>query len=221
MPRILSISVMAALLIGCTATLPSDEPVPTGGAPSVASIGPTATAGSEVGLSGAGLPTLTPPEIRFRIPTRVRIRGLGIDLAVVEPPDNPTHFPFCGVAEYLPAMSRPGQPGTTFLYAHARAGMFLPILEASRVDDGRSLLGLKVEVYTDDARRFTYEITEIRRHVDSLESLFRATTEQLVLQTSEGPRGTVPKVIVVAAPAGEQAVDPRAAAPTPKPIRCS
>ena len=220
MPRNVIFAVVAAAFIGCAPALPSEDPAASEG-PTVARNGPVRTAGPDVGLSGAGLPTLTPAEIRLRVPTRVRIRELGIDLAVVQPPDDPGHFPFCGVAEYLPAMSRPGRPGTTFLYAHARTGMFLPILDASRVDDGRSLLGLTVEVFTSDDRRFTYAVSDVWRHVVSLESLFLATTEQLVLQTSEGPRGTIPKVMLVAAPKGDQAVDPEAANPTAKPERCS
>ena len=232
MPRIVTlgvaviVAIFAAVLVGVQPSLPPTGPIASEGPiasdrPRAEPGSPTPTAGEDVGLSGAGLPTLIPDAIRFRVPTRVRIRELGIDLAVVEPPDAPRHFPFCGVAEYLPSMSRPGRPGTTFVYAHARSGMFLRILEASRVNEGRSLLGLTVEVFTSDDRRFTYRVTDVRRHVVSLESLFLATTEQLVLQTSEGPRGTIPKVMLVAAPEGERAADPAAAHPTAKPVRCS
>jgi hypothetical protein len=169
-----------------------------------------------------GLPTLLPESVLTRAPTRVRVATLGIDLPVVAPPlGEPGHFPFCDVAEYLPALSRPGRPGTTFIYAHARAGMFLSILEASRVNGGRSLLGLEVEVYSSDDWRFTYEVTEVRRHVVSLDFAYRATAEQLIVQTSEGPRETPEKVIVIALPRGQQPASVDASHPKANPVRCT
>ena len=179
--------------------------------------GPIAT---PLGSAPDALPTLLPAAVLNRAPTRVRIRELGIDLPVVAPPVEPNHFPYCDVAEYLPALSRPGRPGATFLYAHARAGMFLPLLEESRVDGGRSLLGLEVDVFTSDGRRFTYEITDVIRHVTSLETVYRATAEQLILQTSEGPRETIEKTLVVAAPRQERSATQEEARPPSNPVRC-
>jgi hypothetical protein len=161
-----------------------------------------------------------PESVLNRVPTRVRVPDLHIDLPVVKPPPDPDHFPFCNVAEYLPSMSRPGRPGTTYLYAHAREGMFLPILEASRIADGRSMLGMRVDVYTSDGRRFDYEVSEVRRHVVSLDFAFRATSEQLILQTSEGPRGTPEKTTVIAAPRDERPATSGEALPTADPVRC-
>jgi hypothetical protein len=155
-----------------------------------------------------------------RVPTRVRVPQLRIDLPIVAPPPEPDHFPWCNVAEYVPAMSRPGRPGTTFLYAHARAGMFLPILEASRLRSGRSMIGARVEVYTSDDRLFTYDVTEVRRHVVSLEFAYRATAEQLILQTSEGPRGTPGKTMLIAAPRDEQRASRTDATPDAHPVSC-
>ena len=94
-------------------------------------------------LPHAALPTLLPETVLNRVPTRLRIRALGIDLPVVAPPTGPDHFPYCNVAEFLPTLSRPGRPGATYVYAHARAGMFLQLLERSRTNHGRSLLGLE------------------------------------------------------------------------------
>jgi hypothetical protein len=155
-----------------------------------------------------------------RAPTRVRIREFEIDLPVVAPPVEPDHFPYCNVAEYLPTLSRPGRPGATFIYAHARAGMFLPLLVESRANGGRSLLGLEVEVFTSDRRRFTYEVTDVIRHVTSLDSVYRVTAEQLILQTSEGPRETIEKVLVVAIPRQEHPANPEEAQPASNPVRC-
>lgn len=169
---------------------------------------------------GMALPTLLPESIRDRVPTRVRIRDLGIDLPVVDPPADPAHYPYCNVAEFLPTLSVPGRPGTTFLYAHARAGMFLPILEASMVAGGRALVGTTVQVFTSDDRLFEYRMAEVERHVTSLDAAFRETAEQLVLQTSEGPHGTVPKTMVIAKPDGERPAAHEDAHPEAKPVRC-
>jgi hypothetical protein len=168
----------------------------------------------------AVLPTLLPEAVLNRVPTRVRIRELGIDLPVVAPPLEPNHFPYCNVAEYLPTLSRPGRPGATFIYAHARAGMFLPLLERARANDGRSLLDLEVDVFTSDRRRFTYEVTDVIRHVTSLDAAYRVTAEQLILQTSEGPRETIEKTLVVAIPREERSATPEEARPPPNPVRC-
>lgn len=193
------------------ATVASSAP---GAQPSLASQTPPSRA------PDAGLPTLLPDAVLNRVPTRVRIRGLGIDLPVVAPPDGPDHFPYCNVAEYLPALSRPGRPGAMFIYAHARPGMFLPILEQSRLNGGRPLLGLEVDVFTSDRLRFTYEVTDVDRHVTSLEAAYRATAEQLMLQTSEGPANTAGKTVLIAEPRGETEVTAEEAQPTANPVRC-
>ena len=194
---------------------------PSGGAEATASASPIAVAsqGPRPRLPDGGLPTLAPAAVLSRVPTRVRVPELGIDLAVIAPSPDANHFPACDVAEFIPTMSRPGRSGTTFIYAHARAGMFLPILDASRLNDGRSMIGLTVHVFTSDDRRFTYEVTDVLRHVVSLDFAYRATTEQLILQTSEGPRGTRGKTMLVGAPRAEAAVTP-SARPSPRPVRC-
>jgi hypothetical protein len=166
------------------------------------------------------LPTLPPRSELERVPTRVRVAALGIDLPVVTPPPDPNHYPLCEVAEFVDLMSRPGRAGTTFVYAHARPGMFLPILEASRVHDGRSMLGVTVEVYTSDDRVFTYTVAEVRRHATSLEFAYRATVEQLILQTSEGPHGTPGKTMLVATPKGARPAPHAAAHPVAHPVEC-
>jgi hypothetical protein len=171
-------------------------------------------------LRDPGLPTLMPQAVLERVPTRVTVPALGIDLPVIEPPRDPDHYPYCNVAEFLRTMSRPGRAGTTFIYAHARAGMFLPILEASRVNDGEALLGVEIHVFTSDDRRFSYGIAEVRRHVTSLDFAYRATAEALALQTSEGPHGTPGKTIVIATPTGEVAAARDESRPAARPVRC-
>jgi hypothetical protein len=121
---------------------------------------------------------------------------------------------------YHEALGQPGQGRATYLYAHARTGMFLPILDASKVDNGAAMLGLIVEVYTSDDQLFLYEVTEVRRHQLELDAAVAATTEQLWLQTSEGPKGTRPKTQVVARFLSTGAADHDAAHPVANPVVC-
>ena len=121
---------------------------------------------------------------------------------------------------YLEDLSQPGRPGATYLFAHARVGMFLPILEASRIADGKKMIGMLVQVYTSDNRYFLYEITEVRRHQLTLADAIAAKDQELWLQTSEGPRGTPGKTQVIAMPLSNSPADPADAHPTAKPVVC-
>jgi hypothetical protein len=164
-------------------------------------------------------PTATPPA--DRVATRVRIAKLGIDLPVVK---GNSGYPYCNVAMYLAALSQPGFGKATYLYAHAREGMFLPLLRTK----GRAQRGLDVEVWTSDDMRFIYEISEVFRHVpydQGLDQAAAATTEQLWLQTSEGPHpppgqppGPKTQVLAMFVSAGPASHD--AAHPKPHPVVC-
>jgi hypothetical protein len=122
---------------------------------------------------------------------------------------------------FIRELGQPGEGHATYIYAHARAGMFLPILNASLVRNGDEMLGMVVEVWTSDDRRFLYQITEVRRHQTDLLDAINAADEELWLQTSEGPRGTVGKTQVIAVPLSEGAADPADAHPEAKPVECS
>jgi hypothetical protein len=142
------------------------------------------------------------------IATRIAVPALGIDLPVVTSPPN-EQFPLCNVAEYLSldkAFAYPGLPQSTYLYAHAQKGMFLPLLTASKVEDGAAMIGMWAEVYTDDDQRHIYEISQVIRGVpasaSSLDRPLGATTDELWLQTSEGPRESSTKLLVLAKPIG-------------------
>jgi hypothetical protein len=159
--------------------------------------------------------------------TRVVVPALGIDLPVISrlqdvPGQGPDRYPPCDVALWHDAFVQPSQSGTTYLYAHARAGMFLPLLEASERRDGEEMLGALVEVYTADGRLYLYEITRVKRHaVDfSLATSAAPGEQRLILQTSEGPRGTVPKLQVAATLVSELVAEPGAARPEPRPRPC-
>ncbi len=157
------------------------------------------------------------------VATRVVVPALGIDLPVVAPPAG---FPYCGVAMYFvdPHLHQPGEPGATYLYAHARTGMFLPILTASQVNGGARMIGMLVQVYTSDDRLYLYEVVEVRLHVLTLDAAQAETRETLWLQTSEGPKlpaGQVgPKVQLVAKPLSSGPADHAEAHPAPAPVTC-
>jgi hypothetical protein len=172
------------------------------------------------------VPTPTPFADDPSVATRVVIPSLQIDLPVISPDvhvpgQGPDGYPPCDVALYHDAFEQPGQLGTTYLYAHARDGMFLPLLTSSEDRDGAGMLGAIVEVYTDDDLRYVYTISEVKRHATDF-SIATASpgTQQVVLQTSEGPRGTIPKLQVLATLEDVLPADDASAHPAADPRGC-
>jgi len=156
--------------------------------------------------------------LTYPVATRVAVPSLGIDLPVVLQRGNA--FPWCNVAMYLPGLSQPGEAGVSFLYAHARTGMFLPLLDASLVNNGTRLLGMKVYVWTSDDHLYTYQVTRVRRHQYTLPDLWSLRGQQVWLQTSEGPYGTYNKLMVVAQRIAVATVSHAAAHPRARPVVC-
>ena len=119
-------------------------------------------------------------------------------------------------------LGQPGQGRAIYLSAHARRGMFGPIYDrviARRDPD--SLLGMHVFVWASDGLRFEYVIDEVRTKQTSVYEALVAKDEQLWLQTSEGPRGTVGVTQVIALPVGTGPVpDAADASPSPRPRAC-
>jgi hypothetical protein len=200
------------------------------GSPPGASPGTTAAQTAAVESAGAAPASTTSPSSGpvagaaprpDAEPVRVVIDKLRIDLPVIRPPRGET-FPLCDVAEFLPAYGLPGLPGVTYLYAHARRGMFLPLLEASRIHDGAALIGATVEVETEDGYGRTYRISEVHRAVRSLDVVNAIRFDALVLQTSETSRSTGPKLVIVARAVGEaRDLGPGWSPPVPRPRECS
>jgi len=189
------------------ATTPAATPGPSVETPSV-----TASPSVEPTLdpSVAPPPTATPPPTptpspavigtpgKHPTPKRVVVPALGIDLAVVRAPNG---YPWCNVAMYFPSMGRPGTDRATYIFAHARDGMFGPIYELSMVTrQPQKMIGMRVEVYTADDRLHVYRITKVRRHVTSMDAALSVSSDTLFLQTSEGPHGTPGKTQVIAKP---------------------
>jgi hypothetical protein len=158
-----------------------------------------------------------------RVASRVVIQALDIDLPVVKPAAGASTYPYCNVAMYIQQMGQPGSGRATYLYAHARPGMFLPIYERAiqkKSGGPNSMLGMVVQVYTNDDLLFEYEITEVRLHQRTLDDAQNATTEQLWLQTSEGPNHTYPKTQIVAEPIDVLPADHATANPKAHPVVC-
>jgi hypothetical protein len=157
--------------------------------------------------------------LTYPVTTRIAMPSMGIDLPVVYQPGNA--FPWCNVAMYLPGLSQPGEAGVTFLYAHARTGMFLPLLTASLVNNGARMLGMKVYVYTSDDHLYTYQVTRVLRHQYVLPDIWSLKGQQVWLQTSEGPYGTYNKLMVVAQRISVTTASHEDAHPIAQPIVCS
>ena len=164
-------------------------------------------------LASAPPASATPPPDPDAVATRVRIAALDIDMPIVA---GPAGYPYCNVAMYLKELGQPGQGRATYLFAHAREGMFLPLLE-TRERDQR---GMVVEVWTSDDHRYLYEIVDVRRDQRTLEDALAADSEEMWLQTSEGPRGTPGKTQVIAKPLSVERADHEEANPEPDVVRC-
>lgn len=161
-------------------------------------------------LTSAAPPTPSATTAADHVATRVRVAALDIDLPVVK---GPAGYPYCDVAMWLAhdGLGQPGQGKATYLFGHAREGMFLPLLRTSE----KKQKGMVVEVWTNDGWRYLYEIVDVRRAQTTLDDAINATSEQLWLQTSEGPRGTVGKTQVIATPLSAERADLDEANPEP------
>ena len=219
------VSLIAAGLLTYTG-LAGEGPLPSP-SPSRAAVAPTPTIALPTfpPETTVPLPTATPSPapVVDRVATRVVVRALEIDLPVVRPSGGPDAYPACDVAMYIQELKQPGQGGATYLYAHARDGMFGPIYERAileRHGGPDSMLGMLVEVYTSDNKVFTYQVVEVRLDQRTLSDAINATSEQLWLQTSEGPRGTPGKTQVIATPLTVGDADPAEANPPARPVNC-
>jgi sortase (surface protein transpeptidase) len=132
---------------------------------------------------------------------RVQIPRLGIDLAIAEGDvtrDIDQQKTPEGFAFHLPGSSIPGLGGNTYIYAHARTGMFLSLWNARTGD--------QIFISTPDLRVLKYVVTDVQPRVPPGDvSWVQATaSERLTLQTSTGPNSGDPRFVVVAVPATPQ-----------------
>ncbi|HEX9496149.1 MAG TPA: sortase [Candidatus Limnocylindria bacterium] len=129
---------------------------------------------------------------------RVQIPRLGIDLPVTEgditrdidQQKTPENYAF-----HLPGTAIPGLGSNTYLYAHARAGMFLTLWNAK--------IGDEVFISTPDLRALKYVVTEVHPRVapEDVSWVQPTAGERITLQTSTGPSLSDPRFVVVAVPA--------------------
>ena len=164
-------------------------------------------------------------------PVWIRVPYAGIDLPVVSSerrvPGNPPGYPLCDVAQYLTEFDLPGEPGTAWIIGHAQPGMFLPLFTISEATGGKGLNGKLVKLQLRDGRLLTYRITQVRERATTYDIAKRTKPreQRLILQTSTGPTGTIPKLVLSAKLVGakeatEEApkANPRACwQPPPKP----
>lgn len=153
----------------------------------------------------------------FAHATRVAVPGIGIDIPVIR---SRSGYPPCRVALYLPQVAQPREPGVTFIYAHARTGMFLPLLTRWRINGGASLIGRTVKVWTSDSYVSYYRITRVRKTSNAMTGVYSLTRERLWLQTSTGPNRTYAKLIVEAARYKTVKTTYSASHPTAHPVSC-
>ena len=177
-----------------------------GGLPRAGSVAPIAlpspTASATPGptaLAGATSVAPTPAATIGPIPDgyRVLVPRLGIDLPIAEGDverdvvvqKTPENFAF-----HFPGTAIPGTLGNSYLYAHARQGMFLSLWNA-RVGD-------QVSITTPAGSALKFVITEVHPRVPPADTswLQPTTDERLTLQTSTGPNSGDPRFVVVAAP---------------------
>jgi hypothetical protein len=217
LPALLTALGVALLATGLLSYTSAVEPAPV--ALPLASYKPLPTLDPAVFLPG-GNQLVDPSFPPDRVATRVVYRRLGIDLPIMLQTPDYGDYPLCDVAMYLPFFGQPGQGKTTYIYAHAREGMFLPLLISSQNQDGKKMIGDVVEIYTSDNYRFLYQISAVHRHVTDLDDAFSSTTDRLFLQTSEGPAGTVPKLQVIGDFVSAEKVNPNDAHPPARPRIC-
>lgn len=211
---------------------PAATPTPTA-TPATGSTMPSASPAGTPGATPDGTapasiipdPTAKPGRA---VATRVVVPALKIDLPVVK---GNSGYPYCNVAMFLhtgsgnnaakDAFGQPGEGRATYLYAHARDGMFGPIYDLAIVKkNAKKMLGMVVQVYTSDFKLYLYEIREYRLHVTDLDGPLGAREEELWLQTSEGPAGTPGKTQLIAYPISVAEADPKEAVPKAKPVNC-
>jgi LPXTG-site transpeptidase (sortase) family protein len=175
-----------------------------GGLPRAGSVAPVAlpTVSATVSPSPASTTTVspTPAPTNGPIPDgyRIEVPRLGIDLPIAEGDierdvvvqKTPENFAF-----HFPGTAIPGTFGNSYIYAHARTGMFLTLWNA-RVGD-------QVSITTPAGVELKFVVTEVHPKVPPADTswLQPSADERLTLQTSTGPNRDDPRFVVIAGPA--------------------
>jgi LPXTG-site transpeptidase (sortase) family protein len=191
-----------ALLIAVGGALVANDVLPrTGSVAPLARPSPTATASASPSATVAPSPTAASPTLAPTIGPipdgyRIEVPRLRINLPIAEGDierdvvrqQTPEGFAF-----HFPGTAIPGTFGNSYLYAHARGGMFLSLWDAR--------IGDSVTITTPAGTELKFVVTDVRRvPPEDTSWLEPAGDERLTLQTSTGPRPTDPRFVVVAAP---------------------
>ena len=136
-----------------------------------------------------------PAASRVVMPTQ-GVLNAKIDLPIVRSPNG---YPYCNVAMYMGALNQPAEPakGATFIFAHARTGMFLPLLKQYQKNKGVNLIGKLVYLWTSNNKIHTYKIYSVKQ-TNAIQAAVGESPDRLWLQTSTGPNYTYPKLVVKA-----------------------
>lgn len=188
----LSVLALCLGLVLIVGVRPATPVVPTPSAVAALTASPTPSPTS-LTASPTAIPTRAiPPGYRVRMPR------LAIDMPIAEGDlerdtvrlQTPNDFAF-----HLPGTAIPGDRGNTYIYAHARQGMFLALWNARQGDE--------VVIVTPDARQLRYIVSEVHPRVAPTDVSWAAPTaaERLTLQTSTGPNPNDPRFVVIALPA--------------------
>lgn len=156
---------------------------------------------------------------RVRMPAQ-SVMPTGINIATIR---GNSGYPLCGVSMYNGAYSQPREPSewATFVFAHARKGMFEPLYLTWKRGNAAKLVGKVFYLYTSDNKMHTYRITGTAYGKQSvMDSITSAGFDKAWLQTSTGPNYTYPKFFVKASRVATTSVSYAAAHPTPHPYKC-
>ena len=169
----------------------SVAPVAVPSASATATTVPSASPGSTVSPTPA--PTIGPIPDGYRI----GVPRLGINLPIAEGDverdvvvqKTPENFAF-----HFPGTAIPGTVGNSYIYAHARTGMFLTLWNAR--------IGDQVSITTPAGVELKFVVTEVHPRVPPADTSWLQPTgdERLTLQTSTGPNREDPRFVVIAAP---------------------
>ena len=191
---VLALCLGLVLIVGAMPAAPAASPTPSAVAAVTTSPLPSPTV---VSPSPSSSPTKTPAPT---IPPgyRIKIQRLAIDLPIAEGDierdtvlqQTPDNFAF-----HFPGTAIPGDRGNSYIYAHARRGMFLTLWSAREGDE--------VVIVAPDGRELRYVVSEVHPRVGPTDVSWAAptATERLTLQTSTGPNPGDPRFVVIALPA--------------------
>lgn len=193
--RLTTVLALALIALGTWVMLSGDA------LQSVAPATPSPTAFATSRPPTTEFPSATPGPRAIPDGYRVQVPRLRIDLPIkegdlardIDEQQTPEHAAF-----HLPRTAIPGEGSNSYIYAHARTGMFLSLWDAKVGDE------IIIVVPSPDGRTLRYVVSEVHPRVPYNETswVLPTATERLTLQTSTGPDPQDPRFVVIALPEG-------------------